>query len=790
MANWTEQLQNIQSLREQRRLNDEQLYATKINLSKTENLLLKAREQQTALTAHQEVQPLRQRIQTLESQLRETGKETNEVARITLSIQQQRNLTEFLQKKINAQESQINILKRRLEEEQRKPEPGRKTLAELQGQINNLEKKKKELEANLEQAKKTQATLQEQERVAKEKKASIDNRRASLSEQLKPLREELAGRLGARGQSVEELERRKKELEATRERTTRELRASEANLGRAIEAIYVDPHPRRAVSNLDDSIPFLMIPVRIETRFVTTGRAPELWLRVYPDDIVIHSHEPILTAQEVAEGKKYWRAIFNAEKNGGEQKDDQKKSAWNNLALLFGSPRAAWIVKQTRPLNWDIIDDLSEAAQLNFPAFDLTKTSGWSKAPRTDLLPDRFVVMLYQGNELVKEQVGNIIPDELIIGPDPMNPDDAFVTKDNKLVFGEEFDWTSDFDKAIQVGLGFKIPIIPAHAESGFDKVLVLGVLLSADETESKKNVETLIDNHHYSSNGFSIVKQGTPTNNTESESGFTTTDPANDTSFVVEAGDPLFTSADTCDGRNLAEALGIDYEPLQHILHANATDHREAVALNTAMYPATLGYYFDTMMHPVLDENAQDELRNFFIRYITGRGPLPAIRVGNQPYGILLTSDFSKWKWQPREPGWRNAFLDTLYKILNHYHSIYSSLLGDLMFVGKPGVDPSALLMNILGLQAGSVFFHQRVGYSTDYLQNLDDFEYGGRYFSDMRESFDSKNELLNFFISFGYDVAGPNNTLRIPQLLRLVFQHFHTALDAANLVDNVPSL
>ena len=125
MATWTEQLQNIQSLREQRRLTDERLYATKINLSKTENLLLKARELQTELTAHREVQPLRERIQTLESQLQETGKETSDVARVSLSIQKQRNLTEFLQKKISAQESQINILRRRLEEEQRKPDPAR-----------------------------------------------------------------------------------------------------------------------------------------------------------------------------------------------------------------------------------------------------------------------------------------------------------------------------------------------------------------------------------------------------------------------------------------------------------------------------------------------------------------------------------------------------------------------------------------------------------------------------------------------------------------------------------------
>ncbi|HKH59797.1 MAG TPA: hypothetical protein VKA49_03145 [Flavitalea sp.] len=788
MANWKEQLQGIQSLRDERRSKDEQLYATKINLSKTENLLQKVREQQTESIAPNELQPLRQRIESLGSQLRDSAKEAIEFARVSASIQDQKKLIEFLEKKIQAQGSQINILSRQLEEEQSKPDPDRRKTTELRGQIKQLEERRKELEVDLEKAKRTQATLLQEESIRREKKQSIDNRRSVLAEQLKSLQQELADKMATRNQSLEELERKKEELEQIEERTTKELRASASNLQRAIEAIYIDPHPRRGMSNLDDSIPFLMMPVRIETRFVTTGRASELWLRVYPDDLVIHSHEPILTEQEVAEGKKYWLALFQAEKSGGEQKEDQKKDALNKLSSLFGAPRAAWVAKQTRPLNWDIIDDLSEPAQLNFPVFDLTKTTAWSQAPRTNLLPDRFVAMLFQANTLVKEQVGNIIPDELIIGPDPMKPDDSFVTKDNKLVFGEEFDWTSDFEKAIEVGLGFKIAITPAQAESGFDKILVLGVLLSADEAEGKKNLESLIDNHHYSPNGFSLVMQGTPTNNTEGESGFTVSDPFNNTSFSVEAGEPLFTGDDDCDGRNLAEALGIDYDPLQHIRYANATDRKEAAALNTAMYAATLGYYFDTMMQPVLTEQTQDELRTFFTRYITGRGPLPAIRAGNQPYGVLLTSDFSKWRWQPREPGWNNAFLDTMYKVLNHYHSIHNGLLNDLMFVGKPGVDPSALLMNILGLQAGSVSFHQRVGYSTDYLRNLDDFEYGGRYFSDMRESFDSKNALLNFLVSFGYDVAGPNNTLRIPQLLRLVFQHFHTTLDAANLVDNVP--
>ena len=80
MANWNDQLQEIQSLRNQRRSNDELLYATQINLSKTENLLQKIRQQQTPVPDHAEVRPLRQRIESLESQLREVSGESAEVA--------------------------------------------------------------------------------------------------------------------------------------------------------------------------------------------------------------------------------------------------------------------------------------------------------------------------------------------------------------------------------------------------------------------------------------------------------------------------------------------------------------------------------------------------------------------------------------------------------------------------------------------------------------------------------------------------------------------------------------
>src|SRR5205807_4894855 len=41
------------------------------------------------------------------------------------------------------------------------------------------------------------------------------------------------------------------------------------------------------VSQLDDNIPMLMFPVRLETRFVTTGRGVDLRVRIFPDDVQV-----------------------------------------------------------------------------------------------------------------------------------------------------------------------------------------------------------------------------------------------------------------------------------------------------------------------------------------------------------------------------------------------------------------------------------------------------------------------------------------------------------------------
>jgi hypothetical protein len=796
MPTLKEQQEQIEALRLQREQSSGELYRAQIRLHATNSLLGQVSKRETSLPPNmQQITALREQIEKLQADIRVINEALNEAGSYAALVKQQEQYIDFLLKKQTVTTARIQEDEQRLQEEEASETPDKKVIAGLIQEIAQLEKLLPELEQNLTTAQNELAKLKQQQQQATAEQQELLSSKKALQSKLASLEADLAGLLQQdNGANTDQVLETLKEQQAAYVQAKQQYAKTDIELSGAIAQIYVDPHPRASVQQLNDNIPFLFMPVRIETRFITSGNLSELWLRIYPDDIAIHTHEKLLTDKELKEGIIYWKALFGAEKNGGTEKEEGKKAAWNLLAKTFSPQRAAWVALQTKPTNWsDDLSGIENADGLVFPSPELTKPDTWSRAPRVNVLPDRFVVTLYEGNTVTKEVVGSLIPDELFVGPDPMDAEAGFVTKDNKLLFGESYDWTSDFDKAILNGMGFKIPLTATQASKGFDKILVLGVNLSASESAAQQMVEELIDNHHYSPKGFSIIQQGSATNNTDDNgSGYTKNDDFSDTSYIVEAQKPLFGEGDDCDGRNLANALGIEYTPLQNIAHSNGQDLAEAVAMNTALYPSTLGYYFDTMLRPVLSEAQQDKLRSFFVHQVTGRGPLPAIRVGDQPYGVLLTSNFEEWKWNSTlpVPGIAvpdNRFLNGLYAVLKAYSEIWKGLFNKLSYVGKAGSDPSEVLMDIVGLQPNSASIFQRIGYSTDYLRNLDSFKYGGKYFKDMQQAMISKTATLGFLQQLGY-TFDESGELKVPQLLRLIYQHYHTTLDAANLIDNVP--
>ena len=448
----------------------------------------------------------------------------------------------------------------------------------------------------------------------------------------------------------------------------------------------------------------------------------------------------------------YWRAIALA--NG---QIEPVNVAFDALRLATGlsEDEARELVDRFRPHNLDASDvppDVSVSFLVFPPPDDVdTKLASWSQAARVTSFPDRFVLLGYQdGNPSpVLEELLAPIPDPLMVGPDPGEDIDEVL----KAAFGDEFEelaedekadkyveylstradtrWLFDFDEAVRVGMGFKANLSEAVYEQGFSQLFVLGVKLSADEREGQSSLQQLIRNHHFGNSGFSILPQGTPTNNTEnSKSGFSEEEDADDAYERYHTDSPPEDPTDDAlkrDGRWLAELLGIDATESTLTL-ADGFYHRdqcEARAMNTALWNASIGYFMESMLTPVFSDRQRETTRWFLTRHVSGRGRVPAIRIGDQPYGILpvTTVDAMGFLFQ-KDTEFAKQYARQL-PILRQIHSValgvrsdWRSALEDVAHVGQAG-DSHQILLKALGLHATSVGFDQRYAESFLHLFN-----------------------------------------------------------------------
>jgi len=556
----------------------------------------------------------------------------------------------------------------------------------------------------------------------------------------------------------------------------------ETSVASLIDNLFVDITPETLIEQWSDDKPIMLLPLRVEAKYRDADNGVDLCVRVFPDEIHVTTHEKVLTELEAQRGKDYWTVLRTA------ATDEEKKDAWRTLADKNGANRAAWVALQTKPSNWDTQDP-----NLQFPKIELTKPDRWTQAPHSRVLPDRFVLIGYRNHQQVLIRHGKQIADTVVLGPAPLEDDgNPSIQRDanGRLDYGPELKWLFDFDEAVERGLGFQIHLNAQEAAAGYEQLLVLGLKHSADHTDAQTLVEELIDNHHYSAKGFSLVRQGSPTNNTDNDdAAFDSNDPLHEVSYFVETGAPAFTPdndpSKATDGQRLADALGINYAPLQYAGNGGMTDHAEAVAMNRALYAGTLGYYLSSMLNEVMDRETTDKVRQLFTENVSGRGPLPAIRVGNQPYGVLLTSAFPKWEY-PKFA--RVSFEEHVRRILINLQQRWATLKPQLAHINKAG-NARESLMNVLGLQPTSADYYQRVGYSYDYLRNLEAFTWGGQYLGDVFLMAFEQSSGLAWLRNFGYDDKHDHRTPKpIPLLLQLIYRHYHTRLDRTNLIDSLP--
>jgi len=787
MSSYDDQVKAIRAARATRDQARDGLYTQLIEQLKLLRTQRKAESKETAAdpATLAQIASLRATIAADSDQLRTVQDELAAIAGLEGKLADAQNLLQGLRADQDALAKEIAAVNASLEN----PNLPADQKAALEARLTSLTAQSDALSNRIAQLREQIAGLEQQVRADRERKAQLEHQAEGRQGEVAQAQVAI-DRLARSGQAISDPQGQLDQVRRQIEERRQELNGRESAVSGLIDQFFAGQTPQTLVEHWNDAVPIMLLPLRVETKFKDAERGKQLWVRVYPDEVAVTTHEKILTDREVEQGIAYWKALRDA------ADDTTRANAWRTLADKFGANRAAWVALQTKPLNWSTPPPASDD-ELNFPVITTTKPDNWTEAPHSVVMPDRFALMLYHGGKLVHTQLGQRIDDKLIVGPAPVvdegNPSITRNPADNRLQYGSDFEWLIDFPTAVSSGMGFMVDLDATDAQAGFDQLLVLGLKLTADDSDGQQLIENLIDNHHYSSKGFSLVRQGTATNNTDAHNAtFSSSDWMHGASYFVEVGDPLFTQLSDAnkatDGQRLAEYLGIGYAPLQHIYNADATDHAEAVAMNRALYAGTLGYYLNSMLNEVMSIPAVQALREISTDYVTGRGPIATIRVGNQPYGMLVSSNFSQWAYPPPVFERQIPFDENVRKVLFYLKGQWESVTASLSHISKTG-NASDDLMQVLGLQPTSADYYHRVAYSYDYLRNLEQFQLGGKYFGDVIATMLEGVAGRQILTSFGYQAHRADGSLKpTPLLFQLIYQHYQTRLDNQNLVDNLP--
>ena len=315
------------------------------------------------------------------------------------------------------------------------------------------------------------------------------------------------------------------------------------------------------------------------------------------DEILVIPTQTALSATEAAATAAYWQAVWLAD---GDLAGTQAARA--ALEASVGAARAVTLVADYVPYNLDDkppapakkTDVAVSTAFVVFPADPPTQRVSWSQAPRVNHLADRFVVLGFNGGTKTLEAIGGGVSLPLVVGPDPSaSPDETIHPDGGDLFVPDELQWLVDFDQAVAAGMGLKIDLTPAQARTGFDRLLVLGIELSATDADGKSALEDLLQHHHHGRSGLSLVPQGTPTHNTTgAATGYTRLDDA-DQSFDDRIHAPLFTPTTDVnskrDGQWVAELLGVAPALFTTVHASDGQDQMLARAMHRACGPRLL---------------------------------------------------------------------------------------------------------------------------------------------------------------------------------------------------------
>jgi hypothetical protein len=482
--------------------------------------------------------------------------------------------------------------------------------------------------------------------------------------------------------------------------------------------------------SLSTDFPIALLPIRLETRLAqvtANSKRLRLCLRVYPDQVHIDEHEPTLSDTELHWGTDYWSAILASKADDG-----RRTAAWKEMADRFSPERASWIARVTQPV---VLPD----AQLHWPHV-LPRSEAWGRQPLAQLLPTEWHV---SGTAKGDGPDGGThsypfgasiqaLPDArpLPAGFDPAGT--ANVSSDG-LTIPSGMGWMIDFKEGINKGMALEIDL-PEETSTltnlTIERLIVFGVDTQLQPQAGAEALAGLLE-AHYHTDGFDFVPPGTPTNTTDTVlSGYNPRSAAQMESLAVGKDDHAPTDEDA-NATLLSVAFGLPAQstvltdtrgglaapgPSAFARTSYAADRDDALArhMNVLLWPVTWGYFIWHMMGPTFNNAQIDWGRRHFVEFVRAAGPLPAVRIGTQPYGILPVTSLAQWDDSANDAT-DNAVTSLLRALLAQIWLPATDEVPRL----EPGSPPSRLY-EVLGVSAQSVEYAARGLLGREYLEYL----------------------------------------------------------------------
>ena len=368
--------------------------------------------------------------------------------------------------------------------------------------------------------------------------------------------------------------------------------------------------PAAVIEAVRTDVPLALVPVRLETAFLDAAGGTEVAVRVYPDTASIDGNLAQLSASERELG-----AVAAAEIAAGDA--ERARTAFDRLAAAAGAGRAAWILRVLASGERGLRPD------------------GWRPPPTVRLLPDRWVAMGYAAGTRIVTRWGEPIPPDLPVldgagGPDGLS--------------SAQRGWATDLDAAVGVGMAVRMPLSEEQV-AVLDTIVVVGVAASIAPDAQAEDLAELLHAHRCSG-GLALPAAGAATNALGTRRTGSVIAVRGRPDADLELGDPVITAGDVSDGDRLTVALGLTATdgPLARVAGADSAWQSRAAHASALMWPVSWGYFLDHMLPGVVADAAHEQARRHAVDHVRGRGVLPLMQIGAQPYGVLPVTSLTRF--------------------------------------------------------------------------------------------------------------------------------------------------